>query len=83
MWERYSFESIKSQTNSYVDEELPDTTAYDLRVKNTSEGNILFLTLKGSRIPKPHKIEDLKKTILDKNPRLSDIKIEFILTVNL
>lgn len=83
MWERYSDESIKSYTNTYVDKELPDTTAYDLRIKNTDKGNVLFLTLKGSRIPKPYKIEELKKTILDKNPRLSDIKIEFILTVNL
>jgi hypothetical protein len=66
-----------------VDEELPYTTAYDIRIKNTDKGNILYLTLKGSRIPKPYKIEELKKTILDKNPKLSDIKIEFILTVNL
>jgi len=83
MWERYSDESIKSHTNSYVDEEFENIKVYDIEIKKNDEGNILYLTLKGVKIPKAHKIEDLKKSILEKHPKLADIKIEFILTVYL
>ncbi|MBN1574607.1 MAG: TIGR00341 family protein [Deltaproteobacteria bacterium] len=83
MWERYSDEKIKSRTNAYVEKELSNTTVYNMEIKKDDEGSVLYLTLKGGTLPKKYQIEDLKKTILGKHHKLSDIKIEFIITVNL
>jgi uncharacterized hydrophobic protein (TIGR00271 family) len=83
MWERYSDETIKSHTSSYVEEGLKDVTVYDIQIKKNDEGSVLYLTLKGGTVPKKYQVDDLKKRILKDHPKLSDVKIEFIITVNL
>jgi uncharacterized hydrophobic protein (TIGR00271 family) len=83
MLERYSVETIKRSAKTFVDSEITDTTVYDMKVVKTDKGNVLFMTLKGSKIPKKDKIMELKESISSRHYNLADVKIEFILTLDL
>ncbi len=83
MLERYSVETIKRSAKTFVDSEIIDSTVYDMKVVKTDKGNVLFMTLKGSKIPKKDKILELKESISSRHYNLADVKIEFILTLDL